>query len=78
MVFWVRPDWAAGDNLRDTGVQPFWMIAPKRADIFNCNSMSALGLSGSAAYAQYQQREAADAMMRDYQNFTMTAQRGKE
>lgn len=28
LAFWLRPDWSGGDNLRDPGTEPFWMLPP--------------------------------------------------
>jgi hypothetical protein len=25
--FWLKPNWSGGDNLRDAGTEPFWMIS---------------------------------------------------
>jgi len=31
LAFWLRPDWSGGDNLRDPGTEPFWMLPPLTA-----------------------------------------------
>lgn len=32
LAFWLNPDWSGGDNLRNPGARPFWMLPTSRAD----------------------------------------------
>jgi hypothetical protein len=59
MAFWLNPDWAGGDNIRD-GAEPFWMrgIAKPAREIISLEQhspyMNAAANSYTSANAQYQ------------------------